>query len=244
MEEIYSRNSSRVSVPYRRTRVPISLRNNLIKIRNSGQIGIISEFKRKSPSGFLNSKSVEIEAYFQRLSNWENVAGFSVLTEPDHFNGTYDDITSVQHFNIPIMDKDFISTREMVVNAYNSGADAILLILDFLNVNQAYLLADYAASLGMESLLEFHNLELADRIRPGESRLFGYNRRNLVTLEMEPQEENLQDMFPHLENELILESGITSEYVKTHDVSEYLGMLIGASILDGDNLQGVFQQKP
>ncbi len=244
VEEIYSRNSHREKVPFRRLRKPLSLSKSLKKIKGTGQTGIISEFKRKSPSGFINSKSVEIEAYFQKLSKQKNIAGFSILTEPDHFNGSYDDITAVQHFNIPILDKDFISTREMVDNAYNSGADAILLILDFLEENLVYLLADYAANLGMESLIEFHKIELASRIRPGEGRLFGYNRRNLITLELEPQEETLHNFLPVMGQGLILESGINSEYVRTHNMSEYLGMLIGASILEGGNLQELSQKKP
>lgn len=236
MEEIYSRNSHRPDIPFRRSRKPVSLIKSLEKVSELGETGIIAEFKRKSPSGFMGSRFPDIEQYFRRLSENRRIAGFSVLTEPDFFNGSYDDLTKVQDLEVPILDKDFISTKQMVDNAYNSGADAILLILDFLEENEVYLLADYAQSLGMESLIEFHSLKLVDRIKQGKGRLFGYNRRNLVTLDMEPQEEELAEILSEKDLSVILESGITSDYVRTHDVAVYSGMLIGASILDGDNV--------
>ncbi len=237
MEKIYSRNSSRQGVPFRRIRKPISLSESLDNVKKSFGTGIISEFKRKSPSGFSNSSSLNIETYFKKLSERKDIAGFSVLTEPDFFDGSYEDMTSVQHFNKPILDKDFISTREMVLNAYNSGADAILLILDFLDVDRLYLLADYAATLGMESLIEFHDIELMGNIHPGKGRIFGYNRRNLVTLKMDPHEENIQSITAKNGINVVLESGIDSDYLRNHDVSGYRGLLIGTSILQGDEVQ-------
>lgn len=237
MKEIYSRNSSRPKFALRRTREPLSLNQSLTKLKDTGKTGIIAEFKRKSPSGFSNSKSLDIRAYFQGISGNRKIAGFSVLTEPDFFNGNYQDISEIQDFNVPILDKDFISTKEMVDSAFNCGADAILLILDFLAPSQLYLLSDYAVSLGLEALIEFHELKLVDRIDPGRGRIFGYNRRNLETLKMEPQEMELDEVVSRKDLDIILESGITSEYVRTHDVSRYKGMLIGTSILDGDKVQ-------
>ncbi len=236
VERIYSRNSSREAVPFSRTRMPISLSGNLRKIKESGETGIIAEFKRNSPSGFTNHNFPDITPYFQQISRYSRVGGFSVLTEPDHFHGSYGDITQVQEFETPILDKDFISTRKMVENAYNCGADAILLILDFLPENEVYMLSDYAWELGMESLIEFHDPGLVDMIQKGNSRLFGYNRRNLVTLEMEPMEEELKTVLAEHAIQVVLESGITAEYAASHDLSGYSGLLVGTSILQGNML--------
>ncbi len=238
VEEIYSRNSGRKPVPLSRTRDPISLSGALKRVKESGVTGIIAEFKRSSPSGFKNLNSPDIMKYFHEISGNRRVAGFSVLTEPDYFHGSYGDITRAQKFEIPILDKDFISSSLMVENAFNSGADAILLILDFLPENEVYLLSDYAEEFGMESLIEFHGPELVEKVQKGKKRLFGYNRRNLSTLRMEPEEEEMRAILSKREIELILESGITSEYVQSHDLSAYAGMLIGASILEGDMPMG------
>lgn len=236
VEEIYSRNYLRTAIPFRRTRQPLSLSRKLESVKATGHTGIIAEFKRKSPSGFSNSEFTGVEDYFNSLMDDRKVAAFSVLTEPSHFSGDYCDVTNVQKYNTPILDKDFISSKEMVDYAFNSGADAILLILDFLEAGQLYLLSEYAVHLGMESLIEFHDLELAKEIRPGKGRLFGYNRRNLKTLKMEPQEERLGEFILEKKIPLVLESGITTEYVKTHDVSVYSGLLVGTSILKGDRV--------
>lgn len=233
VEEIYSRD--RKEYPFRRTRDPISLSASLSSVKESGGTGIIAEFKRKSPSGFQKGNGEGSREYFTEVSV-HNPAGFSVLTEPDHFLGSYDDLASVQDFSIPILDKDFVSNEKMVRNAYNAGADAILLIMDFLELEVVYQLADYALELGMESLIEFHDLHLSEGIRPSRGRLFGYNRRNLKTLEMEPQEEKLAELLGNEIKNIILESGIDSDYLRNHDVSMYKGMLIGASILQGDNV--------
>lgn len=237
VEKIYSRNFSRLPVKYSRTRGPISLSGNLKRIRSSGKTGIIAEFKRNSPSGFENNRFPDIMDYFRRISMNDRIGGFSVLTEPDFFHGRYEDIMQVQNLEIPILDKDFISNRQMVENAYNSGADAVLLILDFLHEDEVYPLSDYAAELGLESLIEFHEMNLVDLLQPGKKRIFGYNRRNLVTLKMEPEEDKLDDMLSKRDIEIILESGINSEYVKSHDLGKYAGLLIGASILEGDMIK-------
>lgn len=235
MEKIYSRNPEREEYPYSRARDPISLTASLQHQKDNGQIGIIAEFKRLSPSGFINKREMGIREYFTEISA-QKPAGFSVLTEPDHFLGNYDDLAAVQDFSIPLLDKDFISDEKMVRNAYNAGADTILLIMDFLDEEVVYQLADFALKLGMESLIEFHDLHLAEAIRPASGRLFGYNRRNLRTLEMEPQEEKLVDLLGDEIKNIILESGIDTEYLRKHDVSRYRGLLIGASILRGDNV--------
>lgn len=237
VEEIYSRNSNRKPVPLSRTREPLSLSGALKSVKKSGATGIIAEFKRSSPSGFTNLNSPDIMKYFHEIAGNRRIAGFSVLTEPDYFRGAYEDITRAQKFEIPILDKDFISSRLMVENAFNSGADAILLILDFLPENDVYLLSDYAAEFGMESLIEFHEPALVEKIQQGQMRLFGYNRRNLSTLKMEPREDEIREAFSKREIGMILESGITSEYARNHDLSGYAGMLIGASILEGDMLR-------
>lgn len=233
VNQIYARNHLREKVPYMRTRGPVSLYRSLMKCKSEGKTGIISEFKRKSPSGFHLGKSVDPLAYF-RNCNLENVAGISILTEPDHFLGNYHDIASVQELELPILDKDFASSSMMVENAYNAGADAILFILDFLGPEKVQELSAYALSLGMESLVEFHDLSLIKHLIPQKGVIYGYNRRNLRTLKMEPQEEDVLKQLEGGRREIVLESGIDSYYLLNHDISQYLGLLVGTSILNGE----------
>lgn len=240
VEEIYARNSERPSVPFRRTRGPLSLIRSLARSRGQRYPGLICEFKRTSPSGFTNTREPGIRDYFRKLES-RKVAGFSVLTEPNRFLGSYDDISSVQGFNVPILDKDFISSEKMVEDAYNSGADAILLILDFLPEETVYSLAEFAGSLGLESLIEFHDLGFMDSIRPARNAIFGYNRRNLRTLSMDPRESEIISQIMERGLDVVLESGIDSAYLGSHDVSMFSGMLVGASILNGDQMMKLLE---
>ncbi len=232
---IYSRNRFREKIPYSRTRDPLSLYRNLDKFKSIGKTGVISEFKRKSPSGFALGKALDPITYF-RQSNLEKIAGISILTEPDFFNGRYSDITKVQELNLPILNKDFASTETMVENAFNAGSDVILFILDFLEPHRVEELCSYALSLGMEALVEFHDPAFMDELKPQKGILYGYNRRNLRTLEMDPREDEILPKLGSRGVDIILESGINHAYLQTHNVSQYFGMLIGTSILNGENL--------
>ena len=233
VDSIYSRNHLRERVPFRRTRGTMSLHESLLRFKAEGKTGIISEFKRKSPSGFNLGIELGPCAYFSK-SDLQNVAGLSILTEPEEFKGSYEDLTSVQELGLPILDKDFISTALMVENAYNAGADAVLLILDFLGTEKVQELSTIALSHGMEALVEFHDLSLIRHLTPRKGIIYGYNRRNLRTLKMEPSEEEVMQQVNGQGIEIILESGIDLSYLREHDVSQYLGMLIGTSILNGE----------
>ena len=237
VELIYNRNRLRKPVKYSRARDPISLKENLLNFKKLGKTGIISEFKRKSPSGFNLEKDIDPIDYFSK-AELKNVAGLSILTEPDYFLGKYADITMVQNLNLPILDKDFVSNNLMVENAFNSGADAVLFILDFLGVEKARELSSYAISLGMEALVEFHDLLFLDELKPQKGIIYGYNRRNLKTLKMEPRESQVLQKHKESGIEIVLESGIDSSYLLENDVTPYLGMLIGTSILNGKFLPG------
>lgn len=233
VDSIYSNNAQRQPVNFSRTREPISLIQSLHRIKKTMGPGIIMEYKRRSPSGFMNLKYPSITEYFSENIN-RRTAGLSVLTEPQHFRGRYEDISACQGLNKPILDKDFISTDIMVRNAYNSGADAILLIMDFLPMDVIKDLVAQSVSLGMEALIEFHDLKFLDRLEPMDHVIYGYNRRNLVTLKMEPQEETVLDFISATGTEIVLESGIDRNYLDTHDVGKFAGLLIGSSILENN----------
>ncbi len=235
VEQIYARNPARSEFPFSRSRKPAGFIDSIRSVSSRGFPGLICEFKRSSPSGFTNSRNTEIVDYFRRMKS-ERIAAFSVLTEPEYFNGRYGDISSVQDFKVPILDKDFISTPGMVENAYNAGADAILIILDFLGKDRSYELAEYAVSKGMDVLMEFHDpVHLRDLEITGNV-IFGYNRRNLRTLKMDPDEEKVRQFMKKEGFPMILESGITPDYLRKNDVSMFEGLLIGTSFLENGGI--------
>ena len=235
VEQIYEKNPTRSEFRHSRSRKPAGFIESVRCASSRGFPGIICEFKRSSPSGFTNSKNTEIVDYFSKLKS-ERIAAFSVLTEPEYFHGRYEDITSIQDFKIPVLDKDFISTTGMIDNAYNAGADAVLIILDFLGKDRSYELAKYAVSRGLDVLMEFHDLVHLRDLEITGNVTFGYNRRNLRNLKMEPNEEKVKQFMEKEDFPMILESGITPDYLRKNDVSMFEGLLIGASFLENDGI--------
>jgi indole-3-glycerol phosphate synthase len=234
VDSIYSGNNKREMLEFNmRERETISLKLTLE--RTEKKPGIIAEFKRKSPSGFRNKSNTDILKYFNNIK--EIIAGISILTEPQYFGGDQLDARAVQCYNKPILIKDFISSRKMVQSSFMAGGDVFLLICDFLDYRTIKDLVKYGNSLGMEALLEVHDPDRIENIFPGENVLIGYNRRNLRTLKMEDKAEDVYDRLRSYGLPLILESGITSGNIQNLNTGKYNGLLIGASILSGDEIR-------
>ncbi|NNF23087.1 MAG: indole-3-glycerol phosphate synthase TrpC [Saprospiraceae bacterium] len=161
---------------------PISLKKY---IQRPDKVGIIAEFKRKSPSKGDINKYVSVErtsiGYMQA-----GASGLSILTDTDFFGGSSDDLKEARTFNYcPILRKDFIIDPYQVIEAKSIGADAILLIAAALNTKEIASLSKMAASFGMEVLLEIHGEDELNDVSLNEIHLIGVNNRNLQTFETE-----------------------------------------------------------
>ncbi len=233
VDEIYRNNYRRKLVDRNlRTRGILSLKEALTKSSNGP--GIIAEYKRKSPSGFKNNSNTDILKYFNSIK--ENIAGISILTEPQYFDGNQLDASTVQCYSKPVLIKDFISNEKMIDSSYKIGGDAYLLICDFLDYEEIKKLVKYGMDAGMEALVEVHDSDKIKNIYTDENVLIGYNRRNLKTLKMEDESEMVYDKLRSFGLPLILESGINSENIGTLHIEKYDGLLIGGSLLSGDTI--------
>lgn len=140
--------------------------------------GIISEFKRRSPSkGWINR-----EARADLIPPAYEAAGagaISILTDEKFFGGSLRDIRTARPLvNIPILRKDFIIDKYQLLQARMVGADAVLLIAACLTQAECSTLAAWAHTLGLEVLLEIHTPE--ELVYAGlEVDMVGVNNRNL-----------------------------------------------------------------
>ncbi|RZA03112.1 MAG: indole-3-glycerol-phosphate synthase, partial [Sphingobacteriaceae bacterium] len=142
--------------------------------------GIIAEFKRKSPSkGIINDK-----VSVKEVTNAYAAAGasaLSVLTDKDFFMGDKPDLIEARNANtIPVLRKDFMIDEYQVLEAKAWGADIILLIAAILTPKEIDTLAKLAKSLGLNVLLEVHNLEELQRSINPNLDAIGVNNRNLA----------------------------------------------------------------
>ena len=111
----------------------------------------------------------------------------SVLCDAARFKGSVEDLRRVaaSGAKIPLLAKDFISTRERLAEVCAAGASAALLIVRYLTDEQlADLLAETRA-LGMDALVEAHTAEEIARAVAVGADIVGVNCRDLETLSVD-----------------------------------------------------------
>ena len=145
-----------------------------------GDVRIIAEAKRASPSAGLIAKSYDPVGLTRRYESG-GAAALSVLTEPRYFQGRLDHLSAVREtVSIPVLRKDFTVAPYQVYQARAAGADAVLLIARCLRDEEIRGLQALARDLGMAALVEAHTAEEVERAAACGADLIGVNNRNLA----------------------------------------------------------------
>ncbi len=127
-------------------------------------LSLMAEIKRASPSKGIISLSTCAPAQ-ARTYALAGASVISVLTEPEWFKGSIDDLRAVRQAlegmpNRPaILRKEFIFEEYQILEARLAGADTVLLIVKMLNEATLTRLYHYSQSLGMEPLVEVNTAE-------------------------------------------------------------------------------------
>lgn len=216
------------------TRQTLSLKNAL---KAEGASGIISEFKRKSPSkGIINDRllpEIVTKGYVEAGAN-----GLSVLTDTTFFGGTFDDFAKARAANpyTPMLRKDFMIDEYQLWEAKAIGADVILLIAANLTPAEIRHLGQKAQSLGLEVLLEVHNQEELEQSICEYVDMVGVNNRNLKTFVTSIETSlELAQLIPN-DFVKISESGLkNAETIQKLRAVGYQGFLIGESFMTTDD---------
>lgn len=149
-------------------------------------LSLIAEIKRASPSAGDIASGVR-PAERARAYAAGGAAALSVLTEPEYFKGSLDDLREAREAcALPVIRKDFLCDPLHVWEARAAGADAVLLIVAALSQTELVALSDLAGDLGMDALVEVHSAPEIDRALLAGARLIGINTRDLSTLEVDP----------------------------------------------------------
>jgi indole-3-glycerol phosphate synthase len=203
---------------------------------NQSGMRLIAEVKRSSPSkGELASipdPQLLAEKYQEGGADL-----ISVLTEERRFKGSIADLISVRSaIDLPVLRKDFIVTEFQVLESRILGADLILLIVAGLSKSQLNDFYQLSTELGMDVLVEIHDLDEAEKAIEIGAKIIGVNSRNLKTLEV--SETVFESILPELPKDLIkvAESGISTR--KQVALVERLGanaVLIGESLVKAGN---------
>ncbi|KSW12428.1 hypothetical protein CF15_06795 [Pyrodictium occultum] len=159
---------------------PGSLRGAVEKALSEGRPGLLIEYKRCSPGGFVAWRTP-----WEYLEATLSVAdAYSVLVEPYWFCGSPELVAFFARHR-PVLAKDFASTAEQLQLYRRHGASAALLILDMLGWRRLDALYQEARSLGLEALIETTSAGPAvEAMNSYPEALVGINARNLETLEV------------------------------------------------------------
>lgn len=148
-------------------------------------ISLIAEIKRASP--LKGPLDLDLDA--GRLARAYAAAGasaLSVLTEPDGFKGSIEDLQAALSAGLPVLRKDFVVDPWQVLESRAAGADAILLIVRVVGPQLGTLVAA-ARSLSMDALVEVHHEHELDEALAAGATLIGVNHRDLTTFEVDPE---------------------------------------------------------
>jgi len=218
-------------------------------IRNkiaAGQAAVIAEIKKASPSkGVLRAdfRPAAIAASYES----HGAACLSVLTDRQFFQGAPEYLQAARAAcKLPVLRKDFIVDPYQIYEARAMGADAILLIVAALTVDELIAFEAIAAKLGLATLVEAHDGNEVDAALRLNTPLIGINNRNLRSFEVDLGTTIEQLARVPADRIVVTESGIGSredvELLQSKNVKAFLvGEAFMREIDPGGQLSRLFE---
>ena len=197
---------------------------------------IIAEYKQASPSlgPFAAGTSLREQLVAYREGG---AACCSILAEPRYFLGSSGHIAQAVELGVPSLYKGFVISEGHLFDAAASGAKAVLLIARVLKEHTS-IFAEAARALGLEPLVELHDLTEIPTAQASKARLVGINARDLSTFTLgAPSAAPLRKAFP--DAVLIRESGLaTPEDAVEAFAAGFDAVLIGEALMRSRNPKG------
>ena len=153
-------------------------------------LSLMAEIKRASPSKGIIAISTCAPAQARKYA-LAGASVISVLTEPEWFKGSTDDLRTVRQSlegmpNRPaVLRKEFIFEEYQILEARLAGADTVLLIVKMLDIETLTRLYKYSQSLGMEPVVEVNTAEEMKIAVDLGSQVIGVNNRDLTSFEVD-----------------------------------------------------------
>ena len=198
---------------------------------------LIAEIKRASPSaGWIAAAGEDIVAR-ARAYEAGGAAAISVLCEPHWFGGSVHDLRAVRAaVAIPVLAKDFVVDAIQLPLLRAAGADMVLLLAVLHPARRLARLVTTARDLGLEPLVEVHDVRELDRALGTTARLIGLNNRDLRTLAVDVERAGrLRELVPD-DRLVIAESGVRSaDIVARWRALGFDGVLVGEALVRSDD---------
>lgn len=208
---------------------PRGFRNAIIEYPG---LSVIAEAKKASPS-----KGVICEDFdpVKIAKNYEQSGAqcVSVLTDRDFFQGDLSYMMQVRDaVKLPVIRKDFMVDELQIKEAARCGADAILLIVAILDLQQLIDFQACATELGMDCLVEVHDAQETETALQSGANLIGVNNRNLKDFSVDIETSfALREMVP-ANIPMVSESGLqTAEDLARVQAAGMKAVLIGETLM-------------
>lgn len=201
-----------------------------------GQIGLIAECKKASPSAGVIRQDYDPAMIAVQYEN-AGASCLSVLTETGYFYGNNEDLRIAKEAcSLPILRKDFILEPWQVYESRVIDADCILLIMAALKDNEASEMVELARCLDLDILVEVHDEAELNRALALDVCLIGINNRNLRTLKTDiAVTEALSPLVPP-DRIIVSESGLkTFDDISRVQAVGASAVLVGESLLSKQN---------
>lgn len=204
---------------------------------NSDKISIIAEIKKASPSKGIIKEDFDVEkisAVYEEI----NIDAISVLTERQFFKGRDEYIRFVKRSSSkPVLRKDFIVDEYQLFQAKFIGADAVLLIVSVLKkrLRNFYKLA---LDLGLNCLVEVHDIEELNIALEAEVEVVGINNRNLKDFSVNLK--NTEALVKYIPKEKII---VSESGIKTAEDIKYLKSIGVNAVLIGETFMRSIEDK-
>jgi len=148
------------------------------RLKNEG-LTLIAEIKKASPSKGLIADDFQPEEQLIKYVNAKADA-ISILTDQKYFQGSNDILKELRRItDLPILRKEFIIDPLQVYESFFLGADIILLIVAILEQDSLNSLLKLTHKLGLEAIIEVHNLKELKMAMATDAEIIGVNNRNL-----------------------------------------------------------------
>jgi indole-3-glycerol phosphate synthase len=181
-------------------------------ISQKGQINLIAEVKKASPSAGLIREDFNA-ATIAGIYVKNKAAAISVLTEDKYFLGEFSHLSAIsENCPIPVLMKDFIVHEYQIYEGLFYGASAVLLIVAMLSDKQLKELIQASHRLGLDCLVEIQDEAEVKRALLAGAQIIGVNNRNLQNLKVDLN--NCLSLIPQIPKGIVIvaESGL-----KTHE---------------------------
>ncbi|KAI1770413.1 indole-3-glycerol phosphate synthase-domain-containing protein [Hypoxylon cercidicola] len=211
-------------------------------------VSLMAEIKRGSPSKGIFALDIDAPSQAKKYA-LAGASVISVLTEPDWFKGSIEDLRAVRQVlegmpNRPaVLRKEFIFEEYQILEARLAGADTVLLIVKMLDVELLTRLYKYSLSLGMEPLVEVQNAEEMKTAVELGAKVVGVNNRNLESFEVDlSTTSRLRNLVPK-ETIICALSGInTHDDVVANHKDGVNAILVGEAIMRAPDASQFIQQ--